>query len=136
MGKQGDMNFAGAGESFKIRWTDNDEREGSSWQITADVAKKEEDKLRTVEAQGQVPDFEKGTAISVDMDQMTVAVMGEEANLEGSYSYGPLESEPQSLSGDVMNIFTATEADWQAVMDEVTTSVTGLLMSMWMQAGA
>lgn len=136
MENQVDMTFAVAEDSFTISWTDSYDSEESSWQFTANVATTEEPQLLTVEAQGQVPDFEKGTAISVDMDQMTVAVMGEEANLEGSYSYGPLESEPQSLSGDVMNIFTATEADWQAVMDEVTTSVTGLLMSMWMQAGA
>ena len=83
-----------------------------------------------------MPDFEKGSSISVDMDQMTIAVMGEEATLEGSYSYGPLEEEIQSLDGETMNIFTATEEDWQAVMDEVTANVTGLVMSMLMQAGA
>lgn len=136
MEDEGSVSFSAAGDSFTVGWTDRYDSADSSWQFTANIAMADEPQLLTVDAQGKVPDFEKGTAISVDMDQMTIAVMGEEATLEGSYSYGPLEEEIQSLEGDTMNIFTASDADWQAVIDEVTTNVTGLVMSMLMQAGA
>ena len=136
MEDQGTVTFAAAEDSFTISWTDRYDSADSSWEFTANAAGADEIQILAVDAQGQVPDFEKGSSISVDMDQMTIAVMGEEATLEGSYSYGPLEEEIQSLDGETMNIFTATEEDWQAVMDEVTANVTGLVMSMLMQAGA
>ena len=71
----------------------------------------------------------------IGLGQHTLQAAGQEIKLEGSYSYQKTEEAPASLEGDQLNVFTATEEEWQSVIDEMSEKFQGILLTLMFQGG-
>ena len=130
-----DVTAAVDGEELRFGYQSSYDSGDQTWQISMDLGMADEAEAFLLKAEGEVEDLEKGSGISVVMDDLTLSFDGAQVNLEGSYSYGPLEESIESLEGDPLNVFTATEADWTAVGEEISKKFQSLQFTVIMQTG-
>ncbi|WP_312445851.1 zinc ribbon domain-containing protein [Lacrimispora sp.] len=73
---------------------------------------------------GVVTNLEKGKSMEITADTIELIVDDESlVKLSGNYGFRPLEGEVSALEGDVMDIFAATEEEWETVQMEAMTNI-------------
>ena len=112
--------------------------ETGSWDGACSLSTKDQPQMLSVQAYGAVDDLEKGSRISVSVDELLIRAADQEVKLEGSYFYQTAEKSeaPSSLEGDLLHVFTAEEDEWQSAMDEISANFQGILFSVLLQMGS
>ena len=135
MEESGKLTFSADGEEASMNWLIAYDSEGETWDASLGLGTSDAPEMFTAQAHGIVDELEKGTRISASMDELSLQATGQEIKLEGSYSYQKTEEAPASLEGDQLNVFTATEEEWQSVIDEMSEKFQGILLTLMFQGG-
>ncbi len=102
--------------------------EGGDYRIYGNVAMEGEDQ-GSLELQGIVDKLEKGKSIHLDMDviRLEVAAVPFDLTMSGEYYIGSMTGVVQEPQGQPMDVFEATEEEWQAVMMRAFFSLMGIM---------
>lgn len=127
-GKQLERDYRLVCNDVEVRLESQYTVEGGDYRIYGNVTEGGAD-LGSLELRGIVDKLEKGKSIHLDMDviRLEVAAVPFDLTMSGEYYIGPMSGAVQEPQGEAMDVFAATEEEWQTVMMRAVFSLMGIM---------
>jgi hypothetical protein len=102
--------------------------EGGDYSLSGNVVYEGRDQ-GSLKIAGVVDQLEKGKSIHLDMDQIRLEIteVPFELTMSGDYYIGPMTGSVSELQGETMDVFAATEDQWQEIFMRAFFSLMGIL---------
>lgn len=102
--------------------------EGGDYSLSGNVVYEGRDQ-GSLKIAGVVDQLEKGKSIHLDMDQIRLEIteVPFELTMSGDYYIGPMTGSVSELQGETMDVFAATEDQWQEVFMRAFFSLMGIM---------
>ena len=122
-------------ESFSLNYDGSYQAEDGTYEISLELLEGEESQMKLTSS-GYFENVVKGESFDLYMDSVkieTPILTGETDYLEfsGSYQAGPLETAVEIPEGEAFDLLAGTEADYQAVLTELSGNVFALMMQLY-----
>ena len=122
-------------ESFSLNYDGSYQAEDGTYEISLELLEGEESQMKLT-SNGYFENVVKGESFDLYMDSVkieTPILTGETDYLEfsGSYQAGPLETAVEIPEGEDFDLLAGTEADYQAVLTELSGNVFSLMMQLY-----
>lgn len=127
-GKELDSAYRFLCKDVQVRLIGHYTVEGGAYELRGEVAVEGQDQ-GSLEVRGVVDQLEKGKSIHLDMDaiRLEVSSVPFDLTMSGDYYIGPMSGAVEAPQGETMDVFAATEDDWQAVMMRAFFSLMGIM---------
>lgn len=127
-GSQLDSSYRIVCNDVEIHLEGNYTVEGGDYSLSGNVVYEGRDQ-GSLEIAGVVDQLEKGKSIHLDMDQIRLEIteVPFELTMSGDYYIGPMTGSVSELQGETMDVFAATEDQWQEVFMRAFFSLMGIM---------